>query len=338
MNSERIEDIADRIGLPPAVVDRILHHQPAEVGTETAERVRITAEHLGWSEQPPGAAGATTALMLTSAIEDHSLLPPGLMPGLIAGLQQEGMHLGIVRLDEQPKPDTLEQLMASCHAQALIINYHYGIPRPLIEFARHSPLPAVWINSHQETDCISPDDIQAAGELTRHLITLGHRRIAYCDLDSDFTRHDIHVSCLDRLAGFEQAMATAGLTPLVLGCERPPPPKQRVAAAVAMLGRADRPTAIIAYNSHTAMPLFLAATGQLGLRVPRDLSLAQFCSEEPDEAGAGLTAMAVPWRHLGISAARMLGQCLADPTLRHQPNLIPLRLLRGTTCAPPATN
>jgi DNA-binding LacI/PurR family transcriptional regulator len=336
MNLERIEDIADRTGLPPAVVDRILHRQPAEVGTETAERVRITAEHLGWHEQPPAAAGTTTALMLTSAIEDHSSLPPGLLNGLISGLQQEGMHLGIARLDEQPRPQALEQLMASCHAQALIINYHYGIPRPLLEFVHHSPLPAVWINSRQESGCIGPDDIGAASELTRHLIALGHRRIAYCDLDSDFTRHDIHVSCLDRLAGYEQAMAEAGLAPQVLGCERPPPLKQRVAAAVAMLGRADRPTAIIAYNSHTAMPLFLAATGQLGLHVPRDLSLAQFCSEEPDEAGAGLTAMAIPWRQLGFMAARMLGQRLADPDLRHQPNLVSLRLLRGNSCAPPS--
>ena len=277
----------------------------------------------------------TTALMLTSAIEDHSPLPPGLLRGLIGGLQQEGMHLGTVRLDEQPRADVLEELMTSCHAQALIINYHYGIPRPLIEFVRHSPLPAVWINSHQETDCISPDDIQAASELTRHLIALGHKRIAYCDLDSDFTRHDIHVSCLDRLAGYEQAMASAGLTPQVMGCERPSPSKQRVAAAVAMLGRADRPTAIIAYNSHTAMPLFLAATGQLGLRVPRDLSLAHFCSEEQDEAGAGLTAMAIPWRQMGMTAAHMLGQRLADPELRHQPNLLPLRLLRGSSCAAP---
>ncbi|MFG6201274.1 LacI family DNA-binding transcriptional regulator [Nonomuraea sp. JJY05] len=104
---------------------------------------------------------------------------------------------------------------------------------------------------------------------TRHLLELGHRRIAMISGPD-------HVFCRARVAGYLSALAEADVPadPALLvktlltredGC----------AAARELLSRPDRPTAIFTANDMQALGVYQAAR-ELGLSIPRDLSVVGF--------------------------------------------------------------
>jgi DNA-binding LacI/PurR family transcriptional regulator len=105
---------------------------------------------------------------------------------------------------------------------------------------------------------------------TRHLIELGHRRVAM------IAGPDRVLCCRARLDGYRSALEAADLpvdpaliprADLTLRDGR--------AAALGLLGMADRPTAIFACNDLQALGVYQAAR-ELGLRIPADLSVVGF--------------------------------------------------------------
>jgi DNA-binding LacI/PurR family transcriptional regulator len=123
-----------------------------------------------------------------------------------------------------------------------------------------------------------PDDVPFVGATNwsggrsagRHLIGLGHRRIAMIG------GPDQVLCCRARLDGYRSAMEAAGLPldpALVVrtGLTR----EAGEAAAGELLGRPDRPTAVFAGNDLQALGVYEAAR-RLGLRIPHDLSVVGF--------------------------------------------------------------
>jgi DNA-binding LacI/PurR family transcriptional regulator len=122
-----------------------------------------------------------------------------------------------------------------------------------------------------------PDDVPFVGatnwnggrSATRHLIGLGHRRIAMiCGPD--------HLFCQARLDGYRSALQSAGLPArddLVVRAGLST--DEGLVAALGLLKRPQRPTAIFACNDLQALGVYRAAR-TLGLRVPQDLSVVGF--------------------------------------------------------------
>ncbi|WUF51508.1 LacI family transcriptional regulator [Streptomyces sp. NBC_00483] len=104
---------------------------------------------------------------------------------------------------------------------------------------------------------------------TRHLIALGHRHIALIGGPD-------HAFCLARAAGYRSALEAAGLPVDPDATVRGPLTREGgQAAARALLGRPDRPTAIVTANDMQALGVYQAAR-EAGLRVPQDLSVVGF--------------------------------------------------------------
>ncbi|GAB3809798.1 LacI family DNA-binding transcriptional regulator [Micromonospora zhanjiangensis] len=123
-----------------------------------------------------------------------------------------------------------------------------------------------------------PDDVPFVGATnwrggraaTRHLIELGHRRIAMIGGPDEV------LCCRARLAGYETAMRAAGLevtSDLVVSAALTR--EDGYAAARVLLSGADRPTAIFAANDLQALGVYQAAR-EAGLRIPDDLSVVGF--------------------------------------------------------------
>ncbi|MEV5745772.1 LacI family DNA-binding transcriptional regulator [Microbispora rosea] len=105
---------------------------------------------------------------------------------------------------------------------------------------------------------------------TRHLIELGHRRIAM------IAGPDRVLCCRARLDGYRSALDAAGLAAdpgLVVRTGLTKEDGQT--AAIGLLERAERPTAIFACNDLQALGVYQAAR-ELGLRIPADLSVVGF--------------------------------------------------------------
>jgi DNA-binding LacI/PurR family transcriptional regulator len=105
---------------------------------------------------------------------------------------------------------------------------------------------------------------------TKHLIGLGHQRIAVI-------RGPAGQLCCDaRMAGYVSAMATARLpVDPKLTIEAPLSREDGYAAARRLLALADRPTAVVTANDLQAFGVYLAAR-EAGLRIPEDLSVVGF--------------------------------------------------------------
>jgi DNA-binding LacI/PurR family transcriptional regulator len=105
---------------------------------------------------------------------------------------------------------------------------------------------------------------------TRHLVELGHRRIAVISGPE-------HVLCFcARLDGYRSALAAAGVPvdPQLIAYAEPGR-DEGCAAARTLLALPQRPTAIFAANDLQALGVYQAAR-EAGLRIPEDLSVVGF--------------------------------------------------------------
>ncbi|MGW2618136.1 LacI family DNA-binding transcriptional regulator [Streptomyces sp. NPDC001500] len=152
-----------------------------------------------------------------------------------------------------------------------------------------------------------PDDVPFVGATnwrggqaaTRHLVGLGHRRIAMISGPD-------HPFCLARMAGYTSALTEAGLPVdpgLVVktlltrddGCS----------AARELLSRPDRPTAVFTANDMQALGVYRAAR-ELGLRIPEDLSVVGF-DDVPAVAWVDppLTTVHQPLAEMAVAATEL---------------------------------
>lgn len=120
-----------------------------------------------------------------------------------------------------------------------------------------------------DTPFVGATNFRGGHAAVRHLLALGHRRIALISGPD-------HLFCTARKAGYRAALAEAGITaepelqpwaPLTF--------EDGHAAARELLSLADRPTAVFAVTDLRARGVYQAAR-ELGLSIPRDLSVVGF--------------------------------------------------------------
>jgi LacI family transcriptional regulator len=173
---------------------------------------------------------------------------------------------------DKAEPAGLESLL-EYRVAGIIFLAHAGMPertRQLI--AGH--VPAVFVTCSADWgDIVCGDDLQGAKDATRHLVSLGHQRIAY--FADPIVEDDADRS---RRAGYRAVMAEAGLQPMVFHWRRSPPGLLRGGREVMpeqiLLGR-KRVTAIFSSNDLGAIEL-LDCADKLAIRVPQDLSIVGF--------------------------------------------------------------
>jgi DNA-binding LacI/PurR family transcriptional regulator len=178
-------------------------------------------------------------------------------------------------------------------------------------------------------------DNRAGGRLaTGHLIGLGHRRIGFVG-DMAFARPPAGLgftSSADRLRGYRQALAEAGLglEPRLI---RRGPHDAAVASehAAQLLKAANPPTAIFAASDTQAIGV-LAAADRLGVAVPDQLSVIGFDDIE-SAAFLGLSTVRQPLARSGTEGARRLCALLRGEQLRVRRSELTLELVARASTA-----
>lgn len=154
---------------------------------------------------------------------------------------------------------------------------------------------------------VTSDNVAGAARAARHLIGLGHRRIAYVG------GAERMVVRQDRVAGFARAMAEAGL-PVESGLvvESMPTKEGGFEAMGRLLARAERPTAAVCFNDVVAIGAMMALARH-GLVPGRDMAVVGFDDTvEARHAVVPLTTVSVDAGSLGERAAQMLLRRIAD--------------------------
>lgn len=194
-------------------------------------------------------------------------------------------------------------------------------------------IPVVAIDPHTGPGApwtIDSDNVGGARAACRHLIDLGHRRIAHIRGRSDLASAQL------REKGYRESLAAAGI-PFDADLVRDGGYQSTLSAEAVrdMLTRPDRPTAVFAANDMSALGVIDVAH-QLGLRVPEDLSVIGF-DDIPEAASSKppLTTMAQPLHDIGAQALRMLIELLDGHNVPGHVQL-PAELVIRASTAPPA--
>ena len=195
-----------------------------------------------------------------------------------------------------------------------------------------------------ETDLVMSDNFNGGCTATQHLISLGHRKIAFL-----CRQHLNLLPVAERLRGYRQAMRDAGLAPLdpVLI-----PSTQEMTTEYALrsysearsedillicqyIDQPDRATALFASNDLTAIQVLRAAE-LVHIRIPQDLSLVgfddlDFCSH----LTVPLTTIAQDPYKLGFEAASLLLKRMEGKSVGSRQVILPTQLVhRASTAAP----
>jgi LacI family transcriptional regulator len=208
----------------------------------------------------------------------------------------------------------------------------------LEESLRQANVPIVFLGlSEMWGDSVGPQDAEGGTLATDHLLSLGHRRIAYVrtplvERSGDRARHRGYRTAL-REAGVVAPPAlnwTPGSSTMRVG--------RRVLPLPDVLHGDDAPTALFVSNDIGAIAM-LEACEQLGTRVPADLSIVGF----DDIAIASLhrislTTVAQPLDFQAETAVALLLERIEKPRLgpRHVSVPVELRVRESTARLPTA--
>ena len=194
-------------------------------------------------------------------------------------------------------------------------------------------VPLVVIDPQTETDgavrSVSTTNFRGGAAAARHLVALGHRRIAAIGGPDDLW------SCRARLDGYRSELRRAGLPASddLVRCDELTAAGGRRQAEV-LLGLADRPTAIVAGNDAQAFGVLQALAAQ-GLRAPGDVSVTGF-NDGPVATWATppLTTVRQPLAAMAATAFWMLTRPETDDQPRHV-ELETALVVRDSTAPPP---
>jgi DNA-binding LacI/PurR family transcriptional regulator len=328
----RIADVAARAGVGVATVSRVLNGHVG-VRASTRERVIEAIEALNYR---PSSVARSLSLQRTMVVA--ALLPWFTNPsavqrvrGIVDGLSGSEYDLMVFDIESEDRQRRAFELFdRGDRADGLFVVSTLP-PEPEVDRLRAAGIPCVLIDAeHPSFPSIAVDDV-AGGEIaTRHLIELGHRRVALIGDPPPEFRFDWS---RDRTKGYERALRAAGIERRG-GYVREGTRLPHVARAIAaeLLSLPERPTAIFAASDTQAIGVLEAARA-LGISVPRELSVIGFDDIEV-ATYLGLTTVRQPLVESGRRGAKLLLDALAGRHAAPLRELLPLELIVRRTTGP----
>ncbi|MFV0415196.1 MAG: LacI family DNA-binding transcriptional regulator [Chthoniobacterales bacterium] len=291
-----------------------------EIAVATQERIRRVAHRLKYRANANARQihmrGTGSVALLQSSTIDRAVLSNEFLYGISMELQERNQSLRFIQLDDEDLMQSEPGFLRQRDVDGVIVNYGVEMPQGLFDFIRHYEIPSVFVNTRNKfSDSIWFDHLRATKRAVQRLADLGHRRIAYLFYTGKYN----HYSFKDTLKGYMTAITKLGLKPMVVDSlvQRP----ERLLAAKRLLEGKRAPTAILAASVSSANPLIQAA-GQLGLRIPGDLSICTFGNQEDTSLIIPQPSyISLPWRKAGRIVVQMLLDKIEKKPSRHRSRL-----------------
>jgi LacI family transcriptional regulator len=268
-----VSDIAQIANVSPSTVSRVLTGS-SPVHPEKRAAVLAAIEQLNFRPNLTARAlvrGKSMAIgILTQSMS--SQFYGELSQGIEEGLAGSGYHPIFASGQWQPDEEQAAlNILADRQVDGLII---LGGDQPDAELRTiNSQIPLIAVGrsiSGLEQQCLRVENRLGAARAVRHLLDLGHRRIAY------ISGIPAHIDSRERRLGYEQALSEAGLAlDERLIVEGNFTEQSRTLALEALLARGIHFSAIFAGNDQMAYGARLGLYRH-SLRVPDDISLVGF--------------------------------------------------------------
>lgn len=324
-----IEDVAREAGVSIATVSRYMNGRHGYMSERTRERLREVVDRLEYVPNSAAQTLKTGKTRLIGVVLANIAHP--YWSAVLAGVEEASQALGysVTVSSANDRGDLADRylglflnqqvdgiLLNPARADAAAIAKWSSLTCPVVTLDRTLPgLPF---------DLVAMDNDRGARLAVEHLLGLGHRRVGL------ISREPATLSnWQERLKGYRDALAAAGIVSNPRDvCLVRDSWQDGVQKTVALFGRSDRPTAVVATSSMLNLQV-LAGLKQLGLRVPDDVSVVGYDESPWDPLlDPPLTTVATPARRLGTLATEHLyrviegGASAAPTTIRLEPHLV----------------
>ncbi|MDH2416234.1 LacI family DNA-binding transcriptional regulator [Nocardioides sp. CER19] len=329
-------DVAREAGVSVATVSRALRGLPG-VSEPTRERIQALARSMSYVVSPEAShlsRGSTGRVAIVVPTLDSWFFAT-MLAGAQAELQEAGADVLVYQVDGAAARDTFfDHLPARRKADAMIA---MTLPLTEAQSARLADLGmGVVLTGARIHDYprVLIDDVEVALQAVRHLVALGHSRIAMVRSTDPAT--ETSFADADRTTGYHRALAEAGLEPrpdYLLTV--PHTLAGGVEAAERLLSLHEPPTAVFAYSDELALAI-VQTLRRAHLRVPEDVSVVGVDGHPLAEL-LDMTTVEQPVEQQGRLAGRLALRLLSDGDPPTQELRLPTRLrVRGTTGPPSA--
>ncbi|SAL13919.1 ribose operon repressor [Caballeronia peredens] len=308
------------------------------ISADVVERVLKAASQQKYS---PNRIAATLRTKRSGVI---GVVLPDIMnpvfPPILKGIEDELARKGLIPMIANAEGGKERQRfvinqMVGRHVDGLILATS-ARNDAVLEHCLEEGLPVVVVNRSEESgrvSCVVSDNRLAMSLAVRHLVELGHRRIAHIAGPGELS------TGFERRRGFVDSMRDAGLTesdcPIVdsLAYSR----DAGHAACRALLSQGVPVTAIVAANDLLALGCYDALV-ETGLDCPRDVSVVGH-NDMPlmDTVFPAMTTVHIPLYDMGVRAAGLMLDTL-DARTSGSVNVVlrPELIVRRSTSAPAA--
>lgn len=332
-------DVADRAGVSTSTVSRTLRGL-STVSPEVRARVEEAARELNF------AVSRQAASLVTGRTGNVAVLVPTLdawfmgaaLSSLAPLLRSAGMELSVYVIpDMTERTSFFERLPARRNADALLV---FSFDLTDAETARLDSLgmPVIYVSQHVEgRPSVYVDDVAGALHGTRHLLNLGHRRIAFLETEG---ASGFSFSSNERLLGYRQALTEAGV-PLDedLVAATTVGDKRGTAEALGrLLSLREPPTAIFAEQDEVAVAV-VRTLRRTQIAVPERISVLGF-DDQPLADWFDLSTVAQSPSDIGREAGELALRLIEDSQVedahaeRERHVVLPTHVIPRATTAP----
>ncbi len=327
-----IHDIAKKAKVSLATVSLVLNRK-GRISEKTQERVRKAVREMNYSPNYSGRilrrkCSQQIALLYyprASAIFNNPFYSK-IIEGLLERLSQNKYNIVLGNCDLSEESFTIPDYLQNGSVDALILTG--DLPEKAALHFSDLRIPILLLDSfskHLAADSLTSDGFQGVMDSIDHLVSLGHRHIAYVTHELDL------YNVQTRINGFKAAIQKNSLP--LLGCPliRMPVGKnvEWLAQEVLKATRSKAPiTAFVAVNDTIAFWVshFLQKEA---IQLPRFLSFIGFDDdEEYSQRDIPMTTISVPKREIGIRAAEIILTRISNSDLPLQKVVIPVSLVR----------
>ena len=270
--------VAERAGVSQSAVSRVFT-PGASVSSKTAVKVRAAAIELGYRPNVLARSlitGKSRIIGLIVAYLDNYFYPLALEK-LSNSLQAEGYHVLVFMAsnDSQSTDQVVDELLD--YQVDGIITASVGISGNLAARCEAAGVPVVMFNRSQDTkehSAVTSNNFAGGQSVAAFFAAADHNRIAYIGgWEGASTQRE-------REAGFRDGLSAAGksLSSHALGKFTVDGAKQ---AARAMFDMLDHPEAVFVATDHMAFAVMDVLRGELGLKIPDDVSVVGYDDVPP---------------------------------------------------------
>jgi DNA-binding LacI/PurR family transcriptional regulator len=329
----RLKEVAQYLGVSVSTISRVVN-QKDRVSEHTRKMVEDAIKKLDYQPNEPASVlrGKQSRTIGVVVGDISNMFFARLIKGSEHAAVNEGYNILVCNTDDNIEREhkSIELLYSKNVSGMILAASSYDFADKIVSSRQ---IPYVYVDNLPKTripcDSITIDNFAASVELTEHLISYGHRRIAIIAGDQGVS------TGVDRLEGWRQTMSLHGLEIIDSLIESGNFTMEfGYTAAQRIMALRERPTAIFAANNNLAYGA-MRAFRDLGYSIPEDISLVAFDAD--DVTGLitpKLTSVNQPVFDFGRMAVNLcLEKCRQNSYDKHEHVVLPHVFFAGESVA-----